>query len=418
MNSTRVYINKYLPIAIVYFFLNGLFLPVGLLFTSVLAPLFLLWLWKYPTFKALRWFFYLTIPLFVIHAFVGIESYGFYLKSYVLALTVYIFGMAFYQYLNNCNTLRYIYRKLLVLNAALTIAAVGFLFVPSLRKVFWDSNRISAGIQTLRLQMLTYEPSYYSTLFAPIALYYLLKAVRGELKQVWVYYCMVLIPLFLSLSFGVILGIGLALLAVLIWNSRHTIFKRSNLKYLAGGGALIIGTLVVMAVYFPNNIFFRRLNNILEGQDTSFNGRTLDSLKLSLAMVQQKSLWFGTGFGQAKVVGLQIYRKFYNWSLFTASDVRIPNGVADLLVTVGLLTVLLKFFLEFYLFFKTRVYSNYYRLTLWIFIFIYQFTGSYFTNIAEYAIWILAFQQNLFPEFNKTKSHPIESPVYSQIHPV
>jgi hypothetical protein len=30
----------------------------------------------------------------------------------------------------------------------------------------------------------------------------------------------------------------------------------------------------------------------------------------------------------------------------------------------------------------------------------------------------LAFQQNLFPEFNKTKSHPIESPVYSQIHPV
>jgi hypothetical protein len=34
--------------------------------------------------------------------------------------------------------------------------------------------------------------------------------------------------------------------------------------------------------------------------------------------------------------------------------------------------------------------------------FIYQFTGSYIYNIAEYAIWLLAFN-NVFEEFDKPK---------------
>ncbi|MGZ5135232.1 MAG: hypothetical protein ACXWCG_08785, partial [Flavitalea sp.] len=53
-------------------------------------------------------------------------------------------------------------------------------------------------------------------------------------------------------------------------------------------------------------------------------------------------------------------------------------------------------------FFKTKVWSNYYRLSLFLFIFIYQFTGSYLTNIAEYVIWILAFHPGLFTEFDRT----------------
>lgn len=60
---------------------------------------------------------------------------------------------------------------------------------------------------------------------------------------------------------------------------------------------------------------------------------------------------------------------------------------------------LLALVFEWYLFFKTAVYKNYYRLALFIFVFIYQFTGSYITNIVEYVIWILAFS-NAFPQFN------------------
>jgi hypothetical protein len=36
---------------------------------------------------------------------------------------------------------------------------------------------------------------------------------------------------------------------------------------------------------------------------------------------------------------------------------------------------------------------------LFIFIFVYQFTGSFITNLAEYVIWILAFT-NAFPQFD------------------
>jgi hypothetical protein len=43
--------------------------------------------------------------------------------------------------------------------------------------------------------------------------------------------------------------------------------------------------------------------------------------------------------------------------------------------------------------------------------FVYQFTGSFISNIAEYVIWILAFKPDLFPEFQHP---PDERIVYSQ----
>ena len=62
--------------------------------------------------------------------------------------------------------------------------------------------------------------------------------------------------------------------------------------------------------------------------------------------------------------------------------------------------LIIRFSLEWYFFFRTKTYSNYYRLGLFIFIFIYQFTGSYFFNVAEYTIWTLAFSQ-VFEEFDR-----------------
>lgn len=414
MSGTSVYINKYLPIAILYVFLNGLFLPAGLLYTTLLTPFFLLWLWRYPTIRYLKYFFYLTVPLAVIQSFNGIEDYGYYLKSYILFFTVFVFGLAFSRYLDNCHTLRYIFKKILLINGIMTIAALVFLFLPPLNTVFWDYKKISTGIALPRLQMLTYEPSYYSTVFVPVALYYLLKAMRRDLPRPALYYCLILIPLILSLSFGVLLGLGIALLLVLVWKSRSTIFNRKNLKYLGWGILVLGGALVVLAVFFPQNVLFRRIANVFAGQDTSFNGRTLDSFRLSLAMARLKSILFGTGFGQSKLIGLDLYRKFYNWSLFTVNDVRIPNGVADLFVTLGLVTVCIKLGLEAYFFFRTRVFSNYYRLTLFLFIFIYQFTGSFLMNVAELVIWIMVFHRNLFPEFNVLKPKNLESPIHRE----
>jgi len=413
MRTETLYINKYLPAALLYFFFNGVFLPLGVLYTTLLAPVFLIWLWRYPVFRSLRFFFYLTIPLAVIHAFLGIEDVSFYIKSYGLALAVYVFGMAFYQYLENCHTLRLIYKRILILNAVMTVVALIFLFVPPIKRVFWYNNSMSLGHITLyRLQMLTYEPSYYSTLFAPIVLYYLLKVFKRMVDHPWLYITMVLVPLFLSLSFGVILGLALSLFLLFVWDSRNIIFRKSNLRYLAGGLALLTGIFVIALIYFPDNVIFRRMENVLSGRDLSFNGRTLDSFKLALEIGGKKSLLFGTGFGQVKVLGLPVFKRFYNYTLFTVHDIGIPNAIGDLFATLGLVSVALKLILEFYFFARTRVSSNYYRLGLFLFIFIYQFTGSFLTNIAEYAIWILAFRQDLFPEFNKIKPVNLESTVH------
>jgi hypothetical protein len=405
MDRSVIHINKYLPFALLYIFFNGVFLPLGMLYTTLLAPVFLVWLIGYPTIRYLGYFFLLTIPLAVIHLINGIVDYPFYIKSYLSFLSVFVFCLAFYQYLENCHTLRSIFRAVLVFNAVMVVVSLVILFIPSLRRIFWMDNSMSLGnITVLRLRMLTYEPSYYSTLLAPIMVYYLLKAFRRELPNAWLYYMLTLVPLFLSLSFGVILSTAMAFLMLFLFNSRRVIFNRKNIAYLAGALCLLMGIAVVLTIYYPDNIVFRRMSNVLTGRDLSFNGRTTDSFIMSLDIARKKSIPFGVGFGQVKILGLDVFSRMYHYSKFTYNDVGIPNSTGDTFATLGLVTLVLKFFLEIYFFFKTKVYSSQYRMVLFLFIFIYQFTGSFLTNIAEYVIWIMAFKADLFPEFNKLKT--------------
>lgn len=405
MDSPGLHINKYLPLALLYIFFNGVFLPLGLLYTTLLAPVFLVWLISYPSIKYLGYFFLLTIPLVVIHWLNGIESFPFYIKSYVSFLAVFVFSIAFYQYLENCHTLRTIFRKILLINGVMTVLSLVILFIPPLRKIFWMDNSMSLGsITVLRLRMLTYEPSYYSTLLTPIVVYYLLKAFRRQLPNAWLYFLLTLVPLFLSMSFGVILATAIALLILLLFNSRGVIFNKKNIAYMAGVLCLLTGIAVVLIIYYPDNIVFRRISNVLAGKDLSFNGRTIDSFVMSLDIARKKSIAFGVGFGQVKLLGVDVFARMYHYSKFTYNDVGIPNSTGDTFATLGLVTLALKFLLEIYFFFKTKVYSNQYRMVLFLFIFIYQFTGSYLTNIAEYVIWIMAFKADLFPEFNKLKT--------------
>ena len=124
----------------------------------------------------------------------------------------------------------------------MTVLSLLFLFIPQLRKIFWMDNMHVAGknksASFLRLRMLVYEPSYYSTLMSPVMLYYLLKRLsQATSAYFWVYYLAGACPLFLSLSFGVILAMATALLILLIMNSRQVIFNKNNIP-LPGRGPL------------------------------------------------------------------------------------------------------------------------------------------------------------------------------------
>ena len=76
--------------------------------------------------------------------------------------------------------------------------------------------------------------------------------------------------------------------------------------------------------------------------------------------------------------------------------------MAELLTIYGIYGLVFKLFLEIYFFFKTRIYSNLYAMALFMFIFIYQFTGSFVTNVAELGIWAVVFGTR-FIEFEITK---------------
>jgi len=398
--DSDIRINKYLPIAIIYFAVNSFLLPLGLLYTTLLTPLFLVWLFKYHYLKYIWPFFFVLIPFAVIHFIHGVDV-GYYLRSTLLLFSVYVFALAFYLFLQQCKTLRRIYNNLIVLNTFLLCIALFSLFIPFLKGFFWSEANITDNIEGVkRLKMLTYEPSFYSTLLIPIALYYYLKIAMKSLKDPMWFFVMLTVPMLLSLSFGVISGLLFALMITFLTNLSYFFPQKKLIFYLIVVSFLVIAGLGVLIVFFPNNLLFVRIENIFSGHDTSFKGRTSDSFYLAWKIASLKSIWFGVGPGQVKVLGAPILTKFYA-EIFTVENTAIPNAVAETMATFGIVGVVLRLMLIAYLYFRTKVYGNYYQLSLFLFIFLYQCTGSYLPNTAEYVIWILAFSRGYFEEFNR-----------------
>ena len=224
--ATRI--NKYMPIAILYFFFNGFLLPLGLLYTTILSPLLLIWLSKYPSFRYLKFFFLFTLPFAIIHLINGVNI-EYYLRSYLLLFSVYVFALCFYQFLKICHTLKLIYRNLVFINFIFTIFALAALFTPWLRERLWSGSNISNGIEGVyRLKLFTYEPSYYSTLLVPLAFYYYLKSLMNKLASPRTMLVMITVPLILSFSFGVMAAMFLSLLLLLLLNAGAFFFKTDD----------------------------------------------------------------------------------------------------------------------------------------------------------------------------------------------
>jgi hypothetical protein len=353
-------------------------------------------------------FFLVSIPYVIVHVVKGVELVS-YLKSYGLLFTVFVFGISFYQFLRLCKTLGALFKTLLLINFCFVFIALITLFIPKLQGILWHVSLITTGVEaSKRLRLFTYEASYYSFLLVPIALYYYLKILLFRFPNKLLVFFLVTIPLLLSLSFGVIAGIVISLILLICSDVKLiTLNKKLSLRILI--------TLVLFCVFlffalqfFPNNIIFIRIANIFQGHDTSFSGRTFDSVYLGWKLAAQKSILFGAGPGQIKVIGLDLFKEYYRYEYFTPNQIAVPNSIGDLLATFGLTGVIGKLGLEIYFFLKTKVYSNFYRLCLFLFIFIYQFTGSYLTNIAEYVIWIMAFYPFLFREFDKRNIYKID----------
>lgn len=384
-----------------YFFFNSVFLPKGLLYTHVLSPLFFFNAWRAGGKTWLRGFAIFLSGYDAVHLALGVDLTSFVFSNALFILT-YFCVIGFYHFVNRYEHLGRIFREVLVFNALLVLVAIPFFFLPRIyQEWFWYFNKLTKGVADFpRLALFTYEASYYSLLLIPVLYYYLGKFFfRRFAGQKWPALLMVLIPMVLSFSFGVIGASLLSLLLICFWYRKALFRKRRAFILFFSLVLLSVVSLVMFFTFFPEHFLVIRLKNILAGTDTSTNGRTTDSFTMAWRIASERNLWFGAGLGQIKIVNIEIVRKYFNyWGVFARYD--IPNAMGETLAIFGLLGVALRLGLELFLFFRTRVYDNYYRLALFLFIFIYQFTGSFITNVVEYLIWVLAFSP-VFPQFNR-----------------
>ena len=294
-----------------------------------------------------------------------------------------------------------LFKEVLLLNAFLAVIAIPFFFAPKgIQDWFWYVNKLTKGFEGFpRLALFTYEASYYSLLLIPVWYYYILKFAFNQIENNrWLTLLLISVPMLMSLSFGVIGASGLTLFIMCVIFSRRLFSYKRPFIMITGSLVLALISFGLFWTLYPDNAFFVRLQNIFTGTDTSTNGRTIDSFTMGWRIASTANVWTGAGLGQIKVLATEIAHKYYrHWGNLPRYD--IPNTMGETLAIFGITGVLLRLSLEIWLFFKTKVFTNYYRLALFIFVFIYQFTGSFIMNIVEYVIWILAFS-DVFDQFN------------------
>jgi hypothetical protein len=404
-------INKYLPFALIYFFINSLGLPFGLTYTALLAPFFYTWILLRRKKEILLPFLITLLPFIIIQVYEGVEI-NVYAISMVNLLLVYIFCQAAYTFIRECTDLEKIFYWILVINFILCLIAIPLYFTPFYEWV-WNEQGITADIGNFRrLKLFTYEPSYYAFIFTPVFLFFLLQYLFKQNKRPGVLLLpMLFVPYILSFSIGVIAAIFIAgFFTWVIWFKRLTSKKRIFNAVLSTGAATV-SVLAIMVLFFRNNTLFTRIENIFLGKDTSGNGRTFDAFVIADKILQTGNEYWGVGIGQIKLVGSNIIRDYYLYVKdFTAA---IPNASAETLAVFGWVGFSFRIFIEIFLFFYTKAWANYYRLLLFFFMFIYQFTGSFITNVAEYVIWILAFT-NVFKQFDVNTSQKNTTPLQQQ----
>jgi hypothetical protein len=382
--------HRYLPVAAFYFFLNHagvdyLGLPTGMFYTSLLSPFIYIWLYL----KGRRWltakFLLVMSPFILAHLVLGIKDPLEYLRTLLHWWTVYVTVYAFCWALSKCGSIDRLFEQLILLNFSTTILALIFFPTP-LRPLFWmNTQPFVGGADSLRLNLLSTEPSAYAELMFPLLIFAVLRLIRDSRRRNMEYFMMIALPFLLCQSFGGV-SIGLAGIGVSLMTGYRRLLKRQKSRLLFLCLAIAIGSLLLI----PNPIS-ARVRQVVSGNDGSTQGRTTMAYAAGYAVASSTSLWWGAGLGQAKYVDFSY--------IVPGLLGQIPNMVAGILAEFGLIGVMTMLAVEFYLFFKTKVYLNSFRIAMFVVAFIQQATGSYGTDVQQYLMWFFAFYP-FFPEFN------------------
>ncbi len=383
-------------LALVFFGINIFGLPSPLLYSNFISLVFVKNLLKTKYFIFTCFFVFTLLVYFAIHFYYGVE-----MTSYLNSLAVYL--LVFINVIMAHNYIKYLGDRInllfdFIVKANFTFFIISVLFlVLDFSKLTWryynytDLSNQGAGIP--RFRGFFYEPSYYALMFSPFLLYYFYKFIFIEKSfKTFRNLLFVAIPIVFTWSFGVLLGILLAIVISVIYYS--TKYFKINIYFLVAFSLLPIGVLLLLM--FNTEIAHRIIMNF-KGDDLSTKGRTSNAFEIANHLIHAKSPFFGIGLGQIKVFGQEYIQNYYGYQKWYR--VSIPNAFAETLAIFGYTGAFLRLFFQLFLFFYKKCYNNMFSLTLFAFIFIYQFTGSFITSTLEYIIWLMAVM-NIFPEFN------------------
>jgi hypothetical protein len=404
-------------VAVIYFFFNNFLLPDGMLYTMLLSPVFLYWLLvkKAPVTKAFFYFLLVWGTFLVIHYSYGI-SLPEYLKSSILYFSVFLFGLTTYAYFKLYSfTYEPLMENILKLNFLFVLGALALLPTEG-RDLLWAVNSISEGLSDLpRLKMLTYEPSYYSLLLIPSLFFYFQYVFfRTMTRSKWLLFFSVLISLGCSLSYGAIFISLITMALFVLYNFFSNARRRQNKRFMTLLIIFFVAGVSLLITFFADSTFMLRILNIVDGNDSSINNRSSQAYFLALSIADLKSVIFGVGPGQIKLLGQDLISLVYSYGTDEATGqvatARIPCSMAEMLCNFGWVGFFGKLMAELILFRKTKVKTSSFRLCLFIFMFIYQFVGSYSTSVVEIFFWVLAFS-TVFPDSYFRKELPANATI-------
>ena len=257
--------------------------------------------------------------------------------------------------------------------------------------IFWKNHDfVGTGNVFKRYQGLSYEPSHLALIVAPLFFYAFLELCKTPTLKAFLLFIGISIPILATVSFGFFGALFFSFITVVFTlYVKHKTMKKVFIAFL------VTAMLVFVAIFSFENGIQERFIVIFSGHDSSVNGRFHEAFYLGYKCAEQKSLFFGIGPGQIKVIGEEVIRPFYQpWDPIGYSKEKwpilaLPNASAETLAIFGFVGLFLRFGMQFYLFYRTKVYQNYFRFFLFSFLFFYQLMGSFYNSTAELTLWVL-----------------------------
>jgi hypothetical protein len=390
--------NFIIGLFVFLFFFNRVGLPFGLSFDMILAPFFLYTIFKEFNQSTLYKAISILLVFGIIHAFLGVNYTAFFVSN-VIFLALIIGVICFYQRAKQIDYFEEIILRITQLNVVFTIIALATLFF--LKSTYlWYLVPYTSNAEALpRLKLFTEEASHYSFLLLPVFYYWLYQLLAQFNWRTFGYLMSIIISLILSFSLGVLSIIAITLILVLMLYSRSILSHQHYRKFLLILLFILVTIGLLLAFFFPINPLTIRINNLINGQDTSGRGRTYESFEIAWRVLQLNYPLIGIGLGQFKLIGRDVLLFYYKYHTIPAV-VRLPNALAETLVSFGVLGAVLRIFLQIYWGIKAAIFQNVFQTSLFIALFIYQFTGGFLFHSFEYYYWILAFIP-VFKSFDK-----------------